>query len=136
MLNTLTISAEGKDSCNECPGNDIKLSDGEVPALELREMCSTPFIAIAHTSNMTHNATLTSKVHPPCIWWSFLFTQLWIRPPCFTSTILHPMISVVICLSGSQNTLHSQKLLFCDKPGQENWEVMEVWEKNLTVCFP
>ena len=37
------ISAERKDPTNECPGYDIKQSDGETSVvLELREMQSTP----------------------------------------------------------------------------------------------
>ena len=39
---------------DECPGYDIKQSDGEAPVtLEFREMQSTPFIAIAPRSTLT-----------------------------------------------------------------------------------
>ena len=44
------ISAEGKDSTNECPRYDTKQSNGSAPALGLCRMQSTPFIVIAPRS--------------------------------------------------------------------------------------
>ena len=45
---------------------------------------------------LTWSWPLTSQVLPPSFWWSLLLTQLWIYPPCFTSTILHPMVFIAI----------------------------------------
>ena len=45
---------------------------------------------------------------------------LWIHPPYFTFTMLHPMASTDIRLSGTYNALLLQKLLSSDKSGQDN----------------
>ena len=43
---TNCISAEEQDSPNECPGYDIKPSDGEAPALDIWGMWSTPSLPL------------------------------------------------------------------------------------------
>ena len=48
------ISAEGKNSPNECPGYVTKQSDGVASVmLELWRLQSTPFLAIASRSTLT-----------------------------------------------------------------------------------
>ena len=49
---------------------------------------------------------LTSGVLAPDIYWREPLTQLWIHLLYFTSSLLHPMVSVDISLCGSQVILH------------------------------
>ena len=68
---------------------------------------------------------MTYVVSLPSIRWSALSTFYWVHLSYFTSTMLHTMVSYATYLWDSYNTLFTQNLISSDKPGQNDWMIME-----------